>query len=382
MTPRKKGKGHRAHGRGTLVIDRHIKGVGRLKRATGTHDPKQFKLYCGMVDALVAGGQNEKLRQLRDKSVSFADMWEHTRTHVGEPSKLNALPSALTARRLWRVEDATETGALAQFIASHDAGDHWRANSRQAAARLAKLATGTEAVSDLPALLKRLRVRCITAETPTAFNRTRTFVQAFLRATVGRFHPLYIAACEITPRPERNRPGNPLETAAELRAWCDKLARTMGPQYAEAFWAMAVTGMRPGEYWGTWEVMADRVRISTAKRKAGAPEAWREVPLVGAVPVPRLTQSTWHDEMGRRKQTGEHTPYDGRRTFARACETAGIPASRTAAYMGHGPETMTDLYLRHDVRPYLASDAEKLRAHFGVAGDGGAMLRVERGGGT
>lgn len=379
---RKKPAGHRSNARGTLVMDRRIRGVGRLKRATGTADPRQYRLYDGMVDSLVAGGQLDVLKQLAVGALTFAEVWEAVRPHVDRPSDLNQLPSILTARRLWR-EDAEgqEAGALAQFVAEHECGDTHRKNLARDARALRGVAKGAETLNDLPELLKAYRKACVQAGTPRMFNMARTTVQAFLRATVGRFHPLYVAVSSINARPEERQPGRPLEGAADLDAWCGRLARASGDHYAEAFRGMAVTGMRPVEFWGAWELLADRVRIRNAKRKGTQRETWREVPLVEPVAPPRIAFATFQDELWLRKLNAEHTAYDGRRTFARALELCGVERSRRRYYMGQGVRDVLDLYERHDFARYLAEDGAKLRRHFG-APETSSALRVERGGGA
>src|SRR5439155_22488002 len=60
---------------------------------------------------------------------------------------------------------------------------------------------------------------------------------------------------------------------------------------------------------------------------------------------------------------GQMQPYDLRRTYAHWLEEAGINATRVKLYMGHGQATVTDRYLCHQVKPYLARDAKRLRRY-------------------
>ena len=53
--------------------------------------------------------------------------------------------------------------------------------------------------------------------------------------------------------------------------------------------AMATTGMRAGEFWGRWELMADRIRIYGTKRDARE----RDVPLARTPAAPRLYHRTF-----------------------------------------------------------------------------------------
>lgn len=68
-----------------------------------------------------------------------------------------------------------------------------------------------------------------------------------------------------------------------------------------------------------------------------------------------------------------YVPYDLRRSFARWLEESGVPPARIRAYMGHRPQSVTDLYQRHDVEPYLRQDAKLVRRW--IRGHGG-QLRV------
>lgn len=372
---RKRRKGHRSHGRGTLMIDRRFKGVGRLKRASGTTDAEVFKLFQGMLDSLAAAGRLDILKSLKAGTVTFAEVWDIARPQSDRPASLNALPSPETARRLWRTVKGAEAGALERFIAAHDVSDTHRANLRRDARALRTVARTDATVAELPALVKAFRAVCVREQKARTFNMTRTTAQAFLRETVGQFHPLYGAVTMLKPMAETRKAGRPL-TPDELREFCDRLRATFGRNgaaYAEAFYGMAVTGMRPVEFWGgEWHQQPDRVRIRGAKQKGGR-IVHREVPLVAPIQPPEVAFATFRDQLWKRGIT-EHTAYDARRTFAVAMEAAGIPRTRRVAYMGHGASDMTALYERHEVAAYLADDGAKLRAYFGVTAPGALGL--------
>lgn len=378
MTPRRPRTppkpAHRSNARGSFVIDRRITGVGRLKRATGTTDPAVYRLYNGMVDTLIAAGRLDILRSLQAGSTSFAEVWDVVRPHADRPVDLNRLPAPETMRRLWG--DDEEDGAFAAFVAGLACSDSHRMNLRRDGRNLRAVAPKEATVRDLPAVLKKYRVRCITRERARSFNMARTTVQAFLRETVGRFHPLYVAVAELRPLAERRQAGRPM-TPAEAGALRDRLRVLLSDKYADAMWAMCVTGMRPAEYWGAWEPQGDRLRIRNAKQKGQRAETWREIPLVAPIAPPRIAFTTFRDQLWK-KGVRDHTAYDGRRTFATAMEAAGIPRARRKLYLGHGVRDVTDLYERHQVAAFLAEDGEKLRRHFGLDTPGGPALRLAR----
>lgn len=377
MAPRRTTrKGHRSNARGSLIIDRSFRGVGRIARASGTTDRGVYRLYNGMLDSLAAAGRIDILKSIKARTVSFAEVWDVVRPQADRPVELNRLPSPETARRLWRTVKGEEQGALERFVAAHECGELHRKAMRRDARALRKVASAEATVGDLPALMKAARTKCVREGTARTFNMIRTTVQAFLRETVGPYHPLYGAVSTTKVMHETRAPGTPM-TPDELTAYLDRVRAEIpdGAEYAAALWSMAITGMRPAEYWGEWHMQADRVRVRGAKQR-GQRVVFRDVPLVAPIQPPTRGQSAVAEQL-RRYGLTEHTPYDCRRTFARAMEEAGIPRARRKAYLGHGVRDVTDLYERHQVEAYLVDDGAKLRAYFGVRAPG-ALALMER----
>ena len=121
---------------------------------------------------------------------------------------------------------------------------------------------------------------------------------------------------------------------------------------------MSLTGMRPNEMWGEWEIDHYAVRIHGTKTKG----ADRVVPLVSVLLFhPQVSYVVFRKAL-RTASDGQMTPYDLRRTYANWLEAAGIPRTRRRLYLGHGASDVTDLYEAHEVRAFLKADAEKLRA--------------------
>ena len=138
------------------------------------------------------------------------------------------------------------------------------------------------------------------------------------------------------------------------------VVKAMDPKYGAMFWSMCITGMGNAEYFDTpWEVLPDRVRIHGNKRP------WRNrfIPLIQAN-IQRPTSTVKYLGQALREAAPEGWQlYDARRSFAHWCEMAQVARPRISAYMGHKTKTMTELYLRHNVTPYLNADAEKLREY-------------------
>lgn len=384
MSPRRrkrqvKGRGHRPHGRGTLEIDLTVSGI-HIRRASGTTDPEVYVLYVNMLRTLGAAGRLDILRQLNEKRngryvLKFSEVWDVVRPQVDRPVNLNRLPSPLTMRKLWSVGD--EEGAFEAW-AEKAPGTADRKNKRRDVKALRRMGATWQTVADLPGILEAYRDYCEAKGYHRMFSAARSTVQAFLRDTVKRSHPLYGAVLDVPLLPIAPRPGRPLEPD-EILDWLARVERVLSANHAAAFRAMMLTGMRLAEYWGAWEVESDHVRIRSAKRKHGTPVVWRVVPrLMESIAPPTMIQSTFADDWSEKKLGEFHGAYDARRTFSHACEAVGIPVSRIKAYMGHGVGSVTDLYLRHEVYPHLVEDAVKLKAWFNLP-EAPQGLRLERG---
>lgn len=212
-------------------------------------------------------------------------------------------------------------------------------------------------------LLAGYRDECQRDNRRRTFNLTRSAAQAFLRDFVGRTNRLWKAVAEIQRLKEAPRRGNP-QSVAQVRG----LARELG-SHGSTLWALCLTGMRAGEYWGDWEVRNDRIMVHGTKTACSD----RFVPL--AFPILRPATKYWGFVQALRKATGGHVRvHDARKTYAHWLESAGIPRTRRRLYLGHGRRDITDLYEERDVRDFLSSDAQMLRGY--VGGEPETTLKV------
>lgn len=67
-------RGHRSHGRGTLILDREFYGVGRIRRASGTTDLAVFDRINGTLTALDQERRIDILVALRDGKAKPLDV--------------------------------------------------------------------------------------------------------------------------------------------------------------------------------------------------------------------------------------------------------------------------------------------------------------------
>ena len=348
-------KPYRDGGAGTLIIDIRVRGVGRIKRASGTSDASVFKAMGRMVLALKDRGRVDLLRALRDGVLTPRELLDaYTR------DDLTTLPTVKTGRPL--IETWTA------WVEKKDCSD---AHKRSLAQSLRHLkAKQDTTIAELPGLVEAARERM--TKHAQSFRLLRSAAQAFVKATLKRSHPLYAEVCAAEPLKIRAQRVKHPVTPDEMRALVKRLASPDDDSFAatdlmifgaaEIATTMAVTGMRPNEMWGKWSVEADRVRIHGTKTKG----AERVVPRVpGHLAPPRITYRAFRLALAEATD-GHMTPYDLRRTYANWMEAAAIPRIRRRSYMGHTSGDTTDRYEWHEVEKYLAEDAAKLATFLGA----------------
>jgi hypothetical protein len=356
---------HKSNKRGTYRLDRQFRGVGRLLRASGTTDPKLFKLLDAMLVTLYKNGRIDILQAIAGGSLTPMEVWSRYRN-----SELDRLPTVETMVPL----DPSVYG----WVKDYDCSEDHRAGLLYSFRALLKLAKKGATVADLPALLRAYKREA--KATPRMFNRTRSAVQAYLHDTVGSSHPAWRAVSEVKPLKVARGEGRPL-TVARAR----ELVGAMGSERGAELWSVVTTGRGAMEYWGRWKELPDRVHIAGTKREGRI----RDVPRIGRVVKPAVLYPAWRKAL-LLAATGERDPkvaakhpdavrmYDLRRTYATWMEAAGIPRTRRKLYMGHGAGDVTDLYERHQIEAFLAEDAAKLRHYLGEAR--GPGLRLEKAG--
>jgi hypothetical protein len=338
----------------TLVIDRQFRGVGRIKKATGTTSKSVVKKINEILTELFDDGRIDLLRAIRDGHITLLEVRDAHRRR-----KLDALATGATVRPL--VKAMREWSEAMECSEKHRVSLGTSIDYIEAAAPKAT-------INDAPRVTEGLR-KTLGSKHPRSFNLARSAVLAFLRDTVKQSHPLWNAVRDVKPRKVAKRAPRPDLTPDWMRETFPAPATDATDAIA---WGMATTGMGAGEYWGRWVVMADRVRIYGTKREARV----RDVPLTMVPQAARLHHRTFEDHV--RDRTDRHVqPYDLRRCFARWMESAGITRARRIAYMGHAAGDVTSLYERHEIDAHLIADAVKMRAWVGLP-EAVAVLNLEK----
>lgn len=331
----------------TLVIDRIFPGVGRISRATGTTIPAMKRKLSKMLTELYENGHIDILRAIRDGKVEILVVWDaYQRKSLGE------IPTGKTVGLL--------ADSMLAWIESlkvpTEASKHHVAQLRTTLGYFKKH-NPKAPIADLPVILEELR-NTLGVTNPPSFNHARSGALAFIRQTLKKSHPLWIAISAVEKRKvaksDRRRPPTP------------QLMRSLFPNpetdHVDGIaWSMYATGMGNKEYFEDgWEVLSDRIHVFGVKR--GGRD--RDVPLIMQPVSPQMHRRTFENKL--RARTSRITPYDLRRGYANLLEAAAIPRTRRRLYRGHETRDIGDLYEGHEVTDYLAEDAAKIRAFLGL----------------
>ena len=345
---------YRSNDRGTLTLRITFAGIGRIRKASGTHSPATL---ARMKDMLRALATDEPPR---------VDVLEAIRDGVVKPMEAYRLYKAkgLKGVRTAATVLPMEATMVAWADAMKKGSDEWKRKRKihyRMVARFAKpsrMPRGREkaappSLADLPAAIRAYRAHCERQETFVAFNRARGAIQGYLKDAFGIHHWLYRDLQEVQTFEETPPPGKGV--APEV--FKAKMATVPDP-YRRMAWELACTGMGWKEYaHDGWEVGKGFVAIHGQKRK----QRERIVPLL--IPIQGPTSPSQRTERKLRAALNEVglSNYGLRHIYHHWLGEAGINPSRIDYYSGHKPKTMSDHYQRHDVMPYLERDATKLR---------------------
>lgn len=323
----------------TLPIDRHVAGVGRIARRSGTTNPAVLRKINRTIDRLIDDGRLDLLHALKNRRVT--------------PMQLHDL---FTRKQLHTIPSADAAIALIEWWTTWMEGRACSpAHKRSLAQSLRHLAPRKDAtIFDVPMLLEKARVTL--KGHPQSFRLLRAACQSFVKSQLKRSSPVYAAVCDVEPLTRGRVIEKHPMAVDELR---DMLKR-LPLREARMAESVALHGFRIGEYYGNWEVKGDRVLIRGTKTRGSN----RFVPYMGVCVPAGVGYQTFRSVL---RGAGGVTPYDLRRTYAGLLELAQVPRTRRKLYLGHQSGDVTDLYERHEVERFLAEDREKLQALIGVS---------------
>ena len=332
---------HRINHHGTFVIDRRYKGIGRIRRASGTKDRKTLKRILGMLTEIHNQGKRSILCEIRDGVVSPMEVYGYW-----TEGRLEHLPSALSLQPViptipdW-IDNTFEGVATT------------KRNYKSEISRFCKVVGENLPIQDLPIGLKRYRKHCIETTNHRTFNGCRVVLLSYLNKNVGRSHALYGKVSDIPNLkliPKRKAPQLSVAEAISL-------IKQLPQAHADIVRAMIYTGMRWNEVIeegaNEWQVEKDRIVIKGTKTK----NSDRFVPLIQEILKPARGSNAFRKQLKRLRK--DLSPRSFRRSYAHWMEMAGIPRSRRRLYLGHsGPKDTTDIYEHHQVEAFLKEDAQ------------------------
>lgn len=327
-------------GHGTYVIDRRYKGIGRIRRASGTVDEDTFNSIVAMMKEFHSTGKHTILKEIRDGVLTPIEVYGYY-----TEGKLEYLPSAATIKLI--------VPTVTDWIPHHSVTDTTKKNYTFAVKRLVKLG-GNGELQDIPKILKAYRHLCMEEDKSRTFNYVRTTLLAYLRANFGKSHSLYRQTSDVRGLKETVKRQAPQLTVPEAIS----LIKQLPKPHADIVRTMLFTGMHWSEIIGTWSVKPDRVVIN------GTKTAGREriVPLIDKdLSKPTRASKAFRSQL--RKINPNLSPYSFRRSYAHWMEEASIPRIRRRMYLGHGNTDVTDKYERVEVERFLHDDAEALRSY-------------------
>ena len=220
MTP------HQSNRRGSLILDRVFRGVGRLRHATGTKSVKLFEKFDKMLTTLYEGGRRDILISIRDGRLTILEVWEQYRL-----GHWDDIPTRQHLEPLERTFDG--------WVEDYECSEQHRKSLGDSCSYLVTAGPVDARIVDLPDAVRAFRKQ--TADRPRTFNLARSAAQAFIRSTLGRQSKIWQEVAAIQTRkvmPKFHK--NPQTVVGAL-----KIRDQLDPNAAEIWWTLCTTGMHP-----------------------------------------------------------------------------------------------------------------------------------------
>ena len=235
-------------------------------------------------------------------------------------------------------------------------------------------------VKDLPSLVQMYRDVAVTLGHFQQFRKVKMACLSFARNTEAdkQFSELWKEINKVNGVPVQRGKIDIALRVYECRALIDQLPEN----YQHIAWTMALTGMGPKDYAGTWKVMSDRVKIEGTKNV----NRIREVPLLsdGFVPEPftyyypgtgyirnEVLETKKHPvidyyDLNKSIQKVSHKKYNVnvfRHCYRLWLREAGVDEWRADRYFGHVVKDVKRGYAASEWQAFMRDDTEKLVAY-------------------
>lgn len=339
---------YRSRGRGSLILDIVVRGI-EIRRATGFPDTPKGRAAHTAFKALVrtwgapATERIDLLQDLASGAQKSVDLWRAYRTgqldRTASGSKVAGSLKDAWDDWIRGTSDGTDPTRKSALRAFGAAGEHAR-------------------IRALPELLTTLRKRFQREGHYRAFNHYRALVQAFLRDTVGRLHPVYAQVTEVDVLPYEAAKVPPV-AVARARA----IRATLRGPHGDYWWALCITGLRPKEYFERqFTVFDGYLDVQGTKRTKGGAHSRRIVPLAEPIVIPSQTYRSFQKALQALQAEGL-IPYTARHSFANWMYQAGITRINRDIYRGHSARRMEDVYEWHEVVEHVSADRARLQQY-------------------
>lgn len=325
--------------RGSFVIKKSFKGIGQIRRASGTKDEKTFIEIQRMMEKLYYTANHTILEEIRDGVVNGIEVYRYF-----IEGRLDHLPSTASLRPV--------IPTVPDWIDTHSVAPKTKTDYKNQIKRFCDVVGTALSIQDIPKAVKTYRRYCDEREIARTFNLCRATILAYLNNNFGKTHTLYRQVVEVKTLKVKSKKQAPKLSVVEFVALTDALPE----EYANIARAMVLSGMRPNEVFGEWWLEKDRVVIKGTKTDRSD----RIVPLVQ--PIFQPTRGILAFRKRLKKFREDITPYSFRHSYLHWMELAKISRSRRTAYMGHTSlKDTTEIYEQHEVQEFLQEDAEILR---------------------
>jgi integrase len=335
---------------GAFQFDRVFAGVGRIKRSSGTDKVKEFRKRDALLTKLFETSALAVLRafkagQITIEAIVEADRGTNVLTSMDQLAEIAPLPQAIAAALL-RMGDSAATR------------DRYARSLAKLLREVPALSVGR--VGDL-ASVDWYRLEQSWTASSADWNHVRRAVSRFLTVHLGdKFHPFRRRVVVLIPQ-RKESPRTPDQSAEQFLRMVDTMPLPAQP----CFMALALTGMRIGEY-----VAADRASLRdetesvTIRGKTGDGVVYlttagyqvckAAIPCpLGPAPRPgQRTGDTLRYQRMRRlfaqaqAETGVSglTLHDIRHLFGQTAAQANVPTVETQAQLRHIDPRMTRRY--------------------------------------
>lgn len=335
---------------GAFQFDRVFPGVGRIKKSSGTEKLKEFQRRDALLTKLFETSALDVLRAFKAGKITIEEIVAADR---GSHAAMSLQRLATTAKLATAI-----TEALPRMGGAAATRDRYARSLTKLLSTVPTLATGR--VADL-ASVDWLMLAEQWSGGAADWNHMARAVSRFLTVHLGdKYHPMRREIVQQIPRKKETERAPDQSVELFLR-----IVGTMPEPAQRCFMAMALTGMRPGEY-----VFADRSALNPERRavrvtgKSGpgyvylTDEAYAIV--ASAIPCPLGPAPTPGQPTAKVKRYGRLrrlyakaqracgvsglTLHDIRHLFGQTAADENIPTVQTQAALRHTDPAMTRRY--------------------------------------